>query len=514
MIRRRLKNIALALLGAGVLGGGQAMAGPTDSAYVRERPGAAPVRATTNFDATLRCMDDLLARNGYGNGIDLVPISLTDPKGDVGAATRDMIVAAASRMSEKSRFFTIHPTVDPASLHGGVLIARGSITEFDKAVDGKGTGWGIGGTLTGVGMRKQRQSSVITVTLYFTDPTGALVPGTVQSVSMALSQQTEGGDLTGEIGDVGGFYELEFSHADGLHQAVRALIDLAMTEAVGAYAQAPYHRCLAVSGADPAAALQARKVFDHMKPPERITAIAKALAARELLREPPPSAMDAPLREAIADYEAQEGLPPLGLPTFDVYYALYQASYGAVAAPPTALMSPGPGVKVSPYGPGFHAMGDKGYLLSIGDRASFAVTVLRSAHVACYYTDGLKRTTRVFPNAQRTGDRLSAGETLVIPGPLDVYTIEPDVPSSREQLTCIASADELQSRLTPELRTSIGAGVAPIPVSGARDLIARARQAFGPDLSSDTFDYVVCAGASDCVNAAPPAEPPGSRPGD
>ena len=492
---------------ASAMAAASAFAGPVDQAYTAERPDVAPIRAGTGFDTALRCMDDMLSRTGYGNNYDLVPTMLMEPKGDIGAATRDMIVAAASRMSEKSRFFKIHPFVDPNSLRSGALIVHGSITEFDKAVTGKGTGGGFGAQPLGIGLRSQRQDAVLTVTLYFTDREGVLVPGTAESVSMALTQSDKGGDLTGEIGPVGGFFELDFTHSDGIQQAVRALIDLAMTQAVGAFAQVPYQRCLTTNGADPDAIRAARKAFDKMKPGERIQAIAKALAQRNTLAEPISSVMDQGLRQAIADYEAQQGLPPLGLPTFEVYYSLYQRSFGAPAAPIPTSMTSGPGVKITPYGPGVRIRPD-GFLVLIGDRVTFAITVIKPASVACFYTDGLGRTTKVFPNLQRQGSVVQPGETLLIPGPLDVFTIEPSAPSTAETVTCLAGEAPFVDQLPSMLKTSLQLGAVPLAVHGPDEIVALAQRAVSEPLSVDRVVYTVCDVANqNCAISRPAASP-------
>ncbi len=280
-------------------------------------------------------------------------------------------------------------------------------------------------------------------------------------------------------------------------------------QAVGGYAQIPVYRCLAASGTDPLAIQQARRTFDKMKPPEQILAIAKALSERELLSEPPTATLDPKLRLAIADYEAQQGLPPLGLPSFEVYYALYQTAYGVTPAVQPTGMKPGPGIKVAPFGPGFMALGDQGYAMVIGDRLSFAVTLARTGHVVCYHTDGDKLTTRVFPNRERVGDRLQAGETLIIPGPLDIYTIEPRTPNTVEWVTCLAAPQPFLDRLPPGLRVQLEPGAKPAPVSGPDEIVALARQANIEGLAWDLFPYAVQGPPSP---APPPGAPPQARP--
>lgn len=455
------------------------------------RPKSIPELASSNFDASLRCMDELLARSNYLSHIP-VYVSPLDKEEVVGAGTREMIISALARMSERSRAFTIrvNPTVsEVAKSTPQALVVSGSISAFDKGVGSSGGGGGISVGPVGVGFRKQMLDSVISMTIYLQDHDGVVIPLTTQNVSMALKTKSKGGDLSGNVGLLGGFLALDFAKADGPMQAVRALVDITLIQSIGAFAGVPYQRCLTLPQSDPQAIQIARKAFDRMKQAEQIRLIAEGLAARGLYTGP---AVDGQLtqllRQAISDYQMQQQLPPLGLPSFEVYYALYGERYGAPAAPAIPVVAnarqPNPlGLRVAPYGPNFIESNQIVPVIITGYRASFVVSTIRDAHVTCFYTDADRRTTRVFPNPNRRSDVLLPRDNLVLPGPMDIYTIEPEVPGVDEFVTCAASSQPVGRDDLGDLAPPVAPGIKPLPIASAELLAQRLRELRVPDLS-------------------------------
>ncbi len=436
-------------------------------------------------------MDELLARSNYATNIPIF-VSPLDKEEVVGAGTREMIISALARMSERSRAFTIrvNPTADEVrKATTEALVVGGSISAFDKGVGSSGGGGGFSVGPVGVGFRKQVLDSVISMTIYLQNRDGVVVPMTTQNVSMALKTKSKGGDLSGNVGLLGGFLALDFARADGPMQAVRALIDITLIQSIGAWAGVPYQRCLTLPQADPQAIQTARKAFDRMKPAEQLKQIADGLAARGLYAGPAPNGvLTQLLRQAISDYQMQQQLPPLGLPSFEVYFALYGERYGAPSAPAIPAIAnarqPNPlGLRVAPYGPNFIDSRLDLPTILIGHRASFVISAVREAHVTCFYTDADNRTTRIFPNPNRPSDVLLPRENLVLPGPMDIYTIEPEVPGVDEFVTCAASGQPIGRDELGDLAPPVRPRVQPLPVADAKALERRLRDLGVPDLS-------------------------------
>lgn len=468
------------------------------------RPKSIPESASSNFDASLRCMDELLERSAYAKNIPIFVAPL-DKEETVGVSTRDMLIAALARMSERSRTFTIRIATegtikeDLKKQGGDTLIVGGSITAFEKAVGSAGGGGGLSVGPVGLGFRSQVLDSVISMTLFMQNIDGVVIPSTTQSVSMALKTKSKGGDLSASVGVVGGFLALDFAKADGPMQAVRALVDLTLIQSIGSWSGVPYQRCLTLSQSDPQAIQAARKAFDRMKSPEQLRLIAQGLRERGLYSGPAPTgSMSQELRQAIASFQMQQRLPPLGLPSFEVYYALYGERYGAPAAPATATIAearqPNPlGLRVAPYGPNFIDADSDVPTILTHRRASFAVSVVRNAHVTCFYTDADNLSTRIFPNPNRRSDVLAPRETLVLPGPTDIYTIEPETPGTSEFVTCAASSQPIGRDDLGDLAPPIQPRATPLPVANAAVLEKRLRGLGLPELSVLQLRYrAVC----------------------
>lgn len=471
----------------------------------KARPQEIPESSATNFDSALRCMDEMLGRTEYANG---VKIGVGDLGADVatGAVTRDMVIAALSRMSEKSRVFRI--TANPgekelANASTADLFIGGSVTAWEKDIGGKSPEAGISIGPLNIGMRNRRIDSTMSVTMFLQDKESVVLPLTTQSLTMALRQKSTGGDVSGSVGLLGGYVGMEFAGGDAPLQALRALIDLSLIQAVGAWAQVPYQRCLAIAQTDPKASRQAVKAFRKLTEEQRIGAISAELARLGHYAGPPTTRMTPQLRTAISDFQVQMQLPPLGLPNFETWFALTGPRFGTVpggaAAPLGIAGNPNPlRLRVAPHGPNFEAGPHlRNFFIERGYRASFAVSAQTDAYVACFYTDAQHRMTKVFPTAQRPAERLVAGQVMIIPGPGDVFVIEPDEPGVPENITCYASSQSIQDRVPPPLRENFRPGLPSLPYTDPEQLQEVMRQVGMPELSASSFGFTAA-----CKDAA------------
>ena len=127
-------------------------------------------------------------------------------------------------------------------------------------------------------------------------------------------------------------------------------------------------------------------------------------------------------------------------------------------------------LQLVPYGAGYLPF--NGVLqVEQGARVAFALTTIKDAHVACFYTDTGRRTARVFPNPQRLDDRVVPPQTLILPGGGDVFVIEAGAPGGTEIFTCAANDRPWQSFVPTALQPDFT--VAPqLPVRDAAELQA------------------------------------------
>jgi hypothetical protein len=448
------------------------------------RPQLAPARASSVFEPALRCMDDLLSRSSSGAGYYLVAENLDDPSQKMGV-TRDLIIAAATRMSQRSKLFKIVTNLQVVPDGATFFRTGGSITAYDENVETKDKGGSLTvGQAFGVGARKRASNSNLTVSLFLYNANLEVVDGTFHSAQLLLQSKGSSRLLSGALGLLGGSLELDMSSTDGPQSGAKALIDLAMIEAVGSLAEVPYANCLALTAVDPANTGESWDAFRRMKPAARTAAIVAEMVRRGLA---PPNPSREQLRQAISAFERSQGLAPVGIVRFEVYHALRQA--GAKSAPMNRPTIGSAAVKVTPSGSGFHYdQASEHPSTAVGQKLAFEVTVAEPAYVACYYTDADRQVKRVFPNRERPAYRLAAGETLRIPGDQDRFVLKPARSGQGEWFTCLASRENFLPRIAatvPEV------GFQPIPgIASALALVQAARKA-DPSLSTDTLSFWV-----------------------
>jgi hypothetical protein len=455
------------------------------SAQSQPYPGraqAAPVDAESAFEPALECMDELLSRsNSVGAGHILVPMPIADPA-QKGGFTRDMIIGAATKMSQRSHFFKL--ILDPASVpkQNGYFQTGGSVTAFEQQIESKDTGGGvsiasaIGGTVT-----SRNGISNLTVSLYLTGANQQLIDGTYHSRTLRLETKGKSRFLSGFLSFLGGSLSMTTSRADGPQAGVKALIDLAMIEAVGSLAQVPYATCLArVVNAETTSGRW--ESFRRMKAAQQRAAVVAEMVRRGLAPENPDAVQ---LKQAITAFERSQGLAPSGLVRFELYEALMRLE--AAPAPMNRPAMGKPAVKVSGV-PGPFRYGGALPTVSKGDKLGFQVTVAEHAYVACYYTDAAGKVTRVFPNPFRPSYRLSPGEILRMPAEQDPYVIRPEKKGTGEWFTCFASRDDFLQRIAGAVPDS---AFDPLDrFRSAAQLVDAAMKA-DPSLSTDTLTFRV-----------------------
>lgn len=479
MIRRAATIVALLAVAAPALA-----AEPKERAYTDQRTAVLPVAGGSVFAAALQCVDEMALRSEIGQ-ITLIPIHLEDPV-QLKLGSRTMMINAALAVSRRSQIFkVVVPANDELPADGNYFVLRGTIGQLDQAVSGKTRGGGISlFDKAGAGFANQRLTGVLTVSLFITH-NDVVVPNTDTELQIALTSTTKGFDVSADIPLVGGSLSFETSHADGPHQAVKTLIDLAMIRAVGGLFSLPTERCLGGRESDPAGRIAAQKAFDKMKPPEQVAAIATRLTELGVFQGQPPTEPTPALREAIMTFQSSRLLPALGQVNADLYYQVNARQFGAAAAPGVAR-TPSSAVVIVPDGIAFSTVG-KATVVAARQRYGFDVTTGSPAYVACFHTDGAGRTARIFPTARNPQDRIDVGQVLKLPRDNDGYSFVTPA-GATEALTCLAALEPVVPRLPPALS---GPPLSPVAlgVHSAGEIVALGQSLGLAGFSSAVADY-------------------------
>ena len=306
--------------------------------------------------------------------------------------------------------------------------------------------------------------------------TRQIQPGLSSHNSISVTRTGKASDAGGQIGSYGLFFNISLNRAEGMHAAVRSLVELSTIEVLGKLAQVPYWRCLQIEQTNPAVEAQARGWFDDMSAREQVVFVQRALASQGLYDAPITGELDPATKGAIARYQADNGLLADGRINFDLYASLIHQDlalgrqpdprFGVSAQEAAARVRPNPLTLTLATPNGANPVYQVNQSLDLTAIAS------QDSYVYCYYQDGSGAVTRIFPNQFQPDAHLIAGRALGIPGEAR-FDIVFEQPGAREQVACLASPVELGLRLPPPLKTP---DLVPMPVSSLDEVVAAYRQ--------------------------------------
>jgi curli biogenesis system outer membrane secretion channel CsgG len=470
-----------------------------ETATLAEQPQTPPVRTITSFDESLRCMDNMLWAQGKKD-IYITSAGIPDATGQVAAGTKDMLITAISKMSAKSgafRFVDYDPTQidvqvlsELVGLRQGFIAPsyyiRGAVTQLDSAVLSSQQSAGVSLPVANLGVSHEQVASVVSIDLNLGQlATRQILPGMSAGNSIAIVRAGNGADAGGVIGEAGLTFSISFDRSEGLHQAVRNLIELSTIELVGKLTRVPYWQCLKADQTNPTFRTEARGWYDAMGAAERARFVTASLARAGYWSGGEVGADDASLRDAIARFQADNDLVPNGRIDFDLYYRLIgtnATASGAAGRVDAAAHLPEARPAPAPAAAPPQVVLDT----SRGPRPTFRVDedlVLRAqpsrdGFLYCYYQDAAGTVARIFPNRFQPDAFVRAGTQIDIPpngsGP---FQIRFDRAGSREMVACLASDLELGLKLPETLKAK---DLEPLPVGSIEAVVDRFSAA-GPD---------------------------------
>ena len=464
-------------------------ASPAD-APVLSRPKTLPVRNFTSFSPSLQCMDNLLARFGIRNVV-ITSAGLPDATGEIRTGTKDMLISAISAMSVRSGAFKFvdfdQQQVDVHSLQGLVgftddfrvpsYYIRGAITQLDEGVIADTAGASIASSAFTLGYNADKVVSVVSLDMNVGQlVTRQILPGMSAHNSISVTRTSRAGDAGGEINSFGLFFNIALNRSEGMHAAVRSLVELSTIEVLGKLAQVPYWRCLQIEQTNPAVEAQARNWFNDMTEREQVVFVQRALASQGLYDAPITGERDPATKGAIARYQADHDLIADGRISFDLYASLIHddlalgrqpdPSFGETIQAAAARIRPNPLTLTlaTPVG--------ATPLYQVNQSLELTAIASQDSYVYCYYQDGGGAVTRIFPNQFQPDAYVIAGRALAIPGEAG-FDIVFDRRGASEQVVCLASPSELGVRLPPQLQTP---DLAPMPVRSLDEVATAYRQ--------------------------------------
>jgi peptidoglycan hydrolase-like protein with peptidoglycan-binding domain len=483
---------------------------PPEQATVAQQPKTLPQRNITSFSASLRCMDDLFQRFGKTNYL-VTAQEIPDATGQVQTGTKEMLISAISQMSVKSNAFNFidfeeygsvfvlgsfladpgGPPV-PAGFEVPNYYIRGAITQLDSGVIAESVGGGIGIEEADIGASADQVMSVVSVDLNVGNVLNRrMLPGVSANNSIVVRRTGQAVDGGATISKLGANFNLSFNQSEGMHAAVRSLIELSTIEITGKLLQVPYWRCLEIEQTNPEVVAVARSWFDSMSSSERISFIQRALKGQNRYQGAVNGQMDAATRDAVGAYQAERGLLADGRITFDLYADLI-ASDLALGREPAPDRAPDPFIPVAtpiaqPISVNLTTPRGPAHRYAAGEAIALTLRSTADSFAYCYYQDGAGRIARIFPNRFAPDPYLPARQALYLPGAAP-FDLVPERAGAVEEVLCVAAGSEIGRNLPPLLQAE---DLTPLPVESIDQVDQLLRAASPNGLASSRVKITV-----------------------
>lgn len=492
---RRLGSALLPLLMAGC------MTSPQEASVVAQ-PKTRAVRNITSFSESLRCMDTLFANFGRRN-IVITSAGIPDETDSISAGTKDMLISAISRMSVKSGAFKFvdfdQRQVDVHDLQSLVgftdefvvpnYYIRGAITQLDEGVLSESVAGAVGVSEFQVGAATDQVVSVVSLDLNIGNlVTRQILPGKSAYNSIAVVRTGYGGDLAANIESLGISFSVNLDRNEGMHQAVRTLVELSTIEVLGKLTQVPYWRCLAIEQTNPAVVTEARGWFEDMSSSEQVVFAQRALRAAGYYDGPVNGERDQTTKSAVARYQEDHGLIADGRIDFDLYASLISEDLALGHQPdptrPSSVATPRP----NPLTVTLATPEGSQPKYQVDDTLELTAVVSRDAYLYCYYSDARGSVVQIFPNQFQPDAYVIAGRSIGIPGKSAGFDIVFERPGSREEVMCLAAQVDAGPRLPNQLRSS---DLRALPVGSLDDVATVFEQIQGLGLVAERMPITV-----------------------
>lgn len=440
-----------------------------EKAMVARQPSTAPARTLSNFSEALRCMDNLLWTHGKRD-IYLTSNGIPDETGRLLGGTKEMLITAISRMSDKSNAFSFvdfEPALDSVNalywmvgvrpeFRAPSYYIRGAVTQLDENVLAEAANAGVSLPKLDLSVSKDQLVSVISLDLNVGElTTRRILSGITASNSIAVVQSGQGADAGGIINKAGLSFQVSLNRSEGMHQALRTLVELSTIEVLGKLTHVPYWQCLGVEQTNPTFMAEAREWFDAMSADERNSYARRVLEADGYLQTGTgPEAV----ATALGRWQAYHDVIASGRMDFDTYQRMLAAPAGqqpraANAQPvPTAAHAPAP-----PSPPELNLSSTRGPQpqLRAGEALVVQATPNSDGFLYCYYADAGGQVSRIFPNRFQPDAFVEARRQVEIPpGPQPPFNIRMDHPGATETIACVNSPQEVGLALPDKYKAS------------------------------------------------------------
>jgi len=454
-------------------------ANPTDRAQ----------RTITNFTPALRCMDELMFKNGTRD-VTLMMEEMRDSTGRVQISTRDMMTSAVSEMTRRSR--AVRLSVFGSDQQNLSLLlqqaqrnsvfqvvpefnVRGTVSQLDEDVKRSSASFGVKiQELFGLRVASETRFSVLAFdAAVVRTATFTLVPGvTSKNTTVLARRDSSAGDGQARIQTTGTVFAFTSGRSEGTSGAARNMVELAVIELVGKLIKAPYWQCLGIEDSHHEVQREMEDWFLGMEEAERNSFLKTRLRERGYFDGALDASNTPAFHTALQDYRRALGLEAAGQPVDQAFFnrlitravptgpfgvlpriagAPAPANTGSSEATPTAAAAQtvAASAGTAPRAPAPALPAAQLQLKAAGSAVQLNLQLKgkEGAYVYCYAQDPATGSVRrIFPNRFATDPRVNANRGVNLPG-RGSFLLPP-----QHQYACVLAPREVYNSLPPQLR--------------------------------------------------------------
>jgi hypothetical protein len=401
----------------------------------------------------------------------------------VKAGTRDMLIAAVSDMTRRSRAVRVNAFGnDSGNLVSYISAAgrqsvyqgmppydiRGSISQLDEGLVSEQVDGGVAHDAFGAGGSKSASGTVLGLDLSVisTDDL-SVVPGVFSRNSIVILQSGHSIDTDATIEKVGLNFSLSLSESEGKAQALRTLIELATVELFGRLHKLPYWKCLGLDAAQAEIQSEVADWFYSMSAHGELGSYVKSqLWLRGYYRGLLDVEDPAELRRALVQYRAAAGLAESDQLDLDLFRALLerrepkQRPEGAPARVERTAELRQIRIRIDsePLAP--------------GARLELVIETEASGYLYCFYTDENRQLIRFYPNRFADHGYVPRDAVLEIPGAMP-FEITASERGALESVNCFLTARDVMPELPDTFRRADFEGLEGVSIAELREGLRR-----------------------------------------
>lgn len=472
------------------------------NARFAQAPKTPATKTITSFTPALRCMDRLFAAHGQ-SGIGITTAGIPDSTGKVQAGTKDMLINAVNRMVTTSNAFE-YIDYDATQIDLNVLFEdmksvaqdrplpayyiRGAVTQLDENATDSQVGAGIALPFADIGVSEDQRVSIVSLDMSIGDTVRrTILPGVSASNSIAVVRSGQSGDAGGKIGKAGLSFNISLGQSEGLHAAVRSLVELTLIEVLGKLTNVPYWKCLQVDKTNPLMMQNATDWYDAMAPKERNEFFQRKLKGLGYFNGPVDGQSSPALTQAISQFQARNDLIADGRMNFDLYYRMLDDETALAPAAQPDLQKVALAVAAqdlarrAPVALSLSSDRGDNPVYAVGESMTLMARPAQDAFLYCYYGAANGTVARIFPNRFHADPFVTAGTRVQVPGPASPFRLTMDTSGAVEEVQCFASSRDPQPALPEWLQVE---DLTPVP-RGLDDISNAFAQAARGDLAAE-----------------------------